>query len=316
MKMFDPSHFRRDAAALVFVLGSLAGTAVAQNTTLFVSNEASTTVSAVTPGGVSSIFATGFTQTGGLAYSNTAGLFVADQGGNSIYQVSSSGTKTLFASGSGLNHPTDMAFDGSGNLFVINFGNNTIAKVTPGGVVSTFVSSGLSSPQDIAVSSNGTVFVSDSGNSSIDKITTGGLLSAFAQSNITFNQPHGLAFDGSGNLLVGVTANNTILKLDPSAGITNFATGVGSNSIFDLAFDPSGNLMVSTSAGTLLQFNSAGAAIGTVPFASGFSTPLFIAYGSVSAIPEPSTYAAIAGVAMLGFAGWRRRRQTPAATRA
>jgi hypothetical protein len=36
-------------------------------------------------------------------------------------------------------------------------------------------------------------------------------------------------------------------------------------------------------------------------------------YGSnlgsgVSAIPEPSTYAAIAGVAMLGFAGWRRRR--------
>lgn len=35
---------------------------------------------------------------------------------------------------------------------------------------------------------------------------------------------------------------------------------------------------------------------------------------NVSAVPEPSTYAAIAGVAMLGFAGWRRRRQlAPAA---
>lgn len=31
--------------------------------------------------------------------------------------------------------------------------------------------------------------------------------------------------------------------------------------------------------------------------------------GAGSAIPEPSTYAAIAGVAMLGFAGWHRRRQ-------
>jgi len=29
---------------------------------------------------------------------------------------------------------------------------------------------------------------------------------------------------------------------------------------------------------------------------------------SIAAIPEPSTYAAIAGVAMLGFAAWRRRR--------
>jgi hypothetical protein len=28
-----------------------------------------------------------------------------------------------------------------------------------------------------------------------------------------------------------------------------------------------------------------------------------------SAIPEPSTYAAIAGISMLGFAMWRRRRQ-------
>ena len=39
--------------------------------------------------------------------------------------------------------------------------------------------------------------------------------------------------------------------------------------------------------------------------------------GSVSAIPEPSTYAAIFGVAALGFAGWHRRRQqqkTPAVT--
>lgn len=35
---------------------------------------------------------------------------------------------------------------------------------------------------------------------------------------------------------------------------------------------------------------------------------------TISAVPEPSTYAAIAGAAMLGVAVWRRRRQQPAAT--
>ncbi len=35
---------------------------------------------------------------------------------------------------------------------------------------------------------------------------------------------------------------------------------------------------------------------------------------NVSAIPEPSTYAAIAGAAMLGLAVWRRRRAKPTAT--
>ena len=34
--------------------------------------------------------------------------------------------------------------------------------------------------------------------------------------------------------------------------------------------------------------------------------------GAGSAVPEPSTYAAIAGAAMLGFAGWHRRRRAPA----
>ncbi|MSU48936.1 MAG: PEP-CTERM sorting domain-containing protein [Opitutus sp.] len=35
---------------------------------------------------------------------------------------------------------------------------------------------------------------------------------------------------------------------------------------------------------------------------------------NTSAIPEPSTYAAIAGAAMLGLAGWQRRRRTSAVT--
>ncbi len=39
-----------------------------------------------------------------------------------------------------------------------------------------------------------------------------------------------------------------------------------------------------------------------------------ITFGAPSAIPEPSTYAAIAGAAMLGLAVWQRRRKQPTAT--
>ena len=35
---------------------------------------------------------------------------------------------------------------------------------------------------------------------------------------------------------------------------------------------------------------------------------LTLDYAGVSAVPEPSTYAAIAGATMLGFAAWRRRK--------
>jgi len=42
-------------------------------------------------------------------------------------------------------------------------------------------------------------------------------------------------------------------------------------------------------------------------FGSDFMTPAIDNF-SVSAIPEPSTYAAIAGAAALGLAAWQRRR--------
>ncbi|MCB1104266.1 MAG: PEP-CTERM sorting domain-containing protein [Opitutaceae bacterium] len=72
-------------------------------------------------------------------------------------------------------------------------------------------------------------------------------------------------------------------------------------------------------------FNLAGAEAGyDTPFNNGFTLELVgrsaegagaVALGqivydnmAVSAVPEPSTYAAIAGALMLGFAAWKRRR--------
>ncbi len=69
------------------------------------------------------------------------------------------------------------------------------------------------------------------------------------------------------------------------------------------------------------QTSSTGATIGNFgrsfyangnSFVSG-NTPLFTVYGNASAIPEPSTYAMLAGAAVLGLAAWRRRRSPPVA---
>ena len=73
--------------------------------------------------------------------------------------------------------------------------------------------------------------------------------------------------------------------------------------------------VITLSAGSLVySFPSNGSYSGTMP-TSGFYNSFVVdpAYANlgatgVSAIPEPSTYAAIAGAAMLGLAVWQRRR--------
>lgn len=73
--------------------------------------------------------------------------------------------------------------------------------------------------------------------------------------------------------------------------------------------------------GSQEQTSSVGATIGNFGrsysenggiFVSG-NVPLFTVYGNASAIPEPSTCAALAGVAVLALAAWHRRRRAPIA---
>jgi DNA-binding beta-propeller fold protein YncE len=60
------------------------------------------------------------------------------------------GKLTIFAS-TGLNHPTDLAFDSAGYLYVVNNGNNTIARFSPDGSTSVFANTGLNGPVGITI---------------------------------------------------------------------------------------------------------------------------------------------------------------------
>lgn len=172
--------------------------------------------------------------------------------------------------------------DASGNMYVAEFGNQIIRKITPAGVVTTFAgicgntgstdgtgsAARFNGPLAIDVDGSGNLFVADRNNNTIRKITPAGVVTTFAGTAGTagdvdatgasarFNDPRGVAIDGSGNIYVS-QANGTIRKITPSAVVTTlagspnnyaFADGTGSAARFSVPWgidcDALGNLYV------------------------------------------------------------------------
>ena len=195
------------------------------------------------------------------------------------------------------NFPNGVAVDSAGNLYVADYYNDTIRKLTPVGtnwVVTTLAglagvagaadgtnsTARFNNPYGVAVDTNGNLYVSDSDNCTIRKVTPVGTnwavttlagkagLSGFADgTNSTarfgFNGGYGpgyVALDGTGNLYVADSSNNTIRKVTPvgtnwvvttlagKAGVTGSADGTGSTAQFNfpngVAVDSAGNLYV------------------------------------------------------------------------
>ena len=124
--------------------------------------------------------------------------------------------------------PSGTAVDSAGNVYVADTNNHTIRKITPAGVVTT-----LAGTPGVFGFNDGT--------------------GAAAQ----FDYPQDVAVDGSGNVFVADTGNDTIRKITPGGVVTTFAgtptvvgskdgTGTGAlfNGPFSLVVDGSGNVFV------------------------------------------------------------------------
>jgi uncharacterized protein (TIGR03437 family) len=221
-----------------------------------------------------------------------------------------------------LSDPQSVAVDSSGNIYIADTNNNVVRKVS-GGKIATVVGSvnsgpgysgdggqgnvaQLFHPSALALDSAGNLFIADTSNDVIRKFnpasgiitTVAGLGSAgFAgdgglAARAQFDNPSGLAFDSSGNLLIADTTNNRIrmmatnLTMSTIAGSSSggFAGDGGAankarlNSPKGVGLDAAGNIFIADTFNNRIRVVATNGTIFTVagngtPGASGDGGP-------------------------------------------
>jgi len=203
-----------------------------------------------------------FYQPFGVAVDGAGNVYVADSYNHTIRRVTPGGAASTLAGLAGsvgsadgtasaarFNAPNGVTVDGAGNVYVAEYGNYTIRRVTPGGVVTTLAglpanygsadgtgnAARFNSPNGAAADAAGNVYVADTSNHTIRKVTPGGVVTTPAGragnagsadgtgSGARFFCPSGVAVDGTGNVYVTDTYNDTIRKVAPNGVVTTLA---------------------------------------------------------------------------------------------
>ncbi|HTQ29594.1 MAG TPA: TIGR03118 family protein [Opitutaceae bacterium] len=224
----------------------------------------------------------------GLAISSGGGnsyLYATDFHNNRIAVLSSTGAPTLTGSFSDPTLPAGFA-----PFNIENIGSKLYV---------TYALQDAAGHDDVAGPGNGFVDTFNLNGDFLGRLTSGGPL----------NSPWGLALAPAGfgsfggDLLVGNFGDGTINAYNPGTG--NFVGTLD---------DPSGNpIVIEGLWGLAFGNGGSGGSPGTLYFAAGIPGDGEIEdhglFGSLTAIPEPGTYAAALALASFGVALWLRRRQ-------
>jgi hypothetical protein len=271
-----------------------------------------TTLAGVAPGSADGTGAAAqFNQPSSVAVDGAGNVYVADSSNDTIRKMSPAGVVTTLAGSPGqrgsadgtgsaarFNSPQGVAVDGAGNVYVADSDNQDIRKITPAGVVTTLAGSPgpqgsadgegaaaqFSYPRGVAVDSSGNVYVADANNDTIREITPAGVVATLAGTAgqpgsadgtgaaALFNYPTGVTVDGSGNVYVADTNNQTIREITPAGVVTTLAGAAGQGGNSDgtagtarfssprgVAADGSGNVYVADSgADTIREITQSG----------------------------------------------------------
>ncbi|HEY0797187.1 MAG TPA: NHL repeat-containing protein [Acidisarcina sp.] len=217
-------------------------------------------------------------------------------------QPSFPGTTDGLAANAQFNRPQGIAIDSLGNLFIADTNSNTIRKITPTGAVSTLAGTGtqgsadgtgtaasFNAPMYLAVDAADNVYVSDTGNNTIRMITAAGVVTTVAGTpgvagsldgagpSAQFSGPAGIAVDGSANLFVVDSGNDTIRQIAPGGVVTTLAgmpgmigqaDGTGPAALFNgpvgIAVDSSGTLYVADAGNDTVREIMSGGVVSTL----------------------------------------------------
>ncbi|MGA3137124.1 MAG: hypothetical protein ABSC88_14140, partial [Terracidiphilus sp.] len=215
----------------------------------------------------------------GMAVDGNGNLYVADNGNLSnlpsgVYKETlTGGSYVKSAIGSGFHTANGVAVDGAGNVYVADQGilGAGAAYEGPGGVyletlqgdgsyVQTAIGSGWVLPSYVAVDGSGNVYVTDdqgwAGAGIVSKLTP--VNSGYNQTTIGYsqatigqgyNEPFGVAVDGSGNVFFADYANGALYELALSNGSYKQNTvASGFNEPYGVAVDGVGNVYVTVNA--------------------------------------------------------------------
>lgn len=242
-------------------------------------------------------------------------LFVTNLGNNSIAKYdANTGSTTSATFISGLNGPYGVAVAGS-DLFVTNLNTNTIGKFnadTGAPINSAFIDSsqGLNQPMNLWVDA-GYLYVANYGNSTIGKYdaTTGATISSTFIPGGALSNVVELVVAGNSLFIANHGGSGYISKFDLGTGLLNkyFIPTSGLS-------DPYGVAVLGTTLFVASRGTGNNGFIGEYDVGTGqainsqFITGLPLPISLAAAVPEPSTYAALTGLAALGATALRRRR--------
>ncbi len=205
-----------------------------------------------------------------LSFAPDGSIWFSDRGNFAIRRISPDVNVTTIAgspTSDSFFHPWQGNFDSNGNYFIADKGNHRVQKVTAvTHEVSTFAT-GFKNPMSLVFDDEDNMYVADRDNKAIKKITPDGQVTSFGI-GIT---PNTLVFTPQGDLIIGGSANYTLIKLTLSSGDvttiagdgvkgTNYNDGEPGNpltakvgQIFGLSCDAAGNIYIADALYHVIQ---------------------------------------------------------------